>query len=78
MKSRILVSVVGVPLILAVVLWAPIGIMAGFLAGLSAIAAWELMRCVAWCHVGLDSPHCSVVLSGSPFPLTWYPKLPLG
>ena len=46
MKSRILVSVVGVPLILVVVLWAPIWVMSVFLAALSAIAAWELMRCV--------------------------------
>ena len=46
MKSRILVAVVGVPLILLVVLWAPIWVFAVFLAMLSAIAAWELMKCV--------------------------------
>ena len=62
MKSRILVSVVGVPLILAVVLWAPIGIMAGFLAGLSAIAAWELMRCVG---AQEDGTLCAVAIAGA-------------
>ena len=46
MKSRILVAVVGVPLILLVVLWAPTWVLAAFLAALSAVAAWELMKCV--------------------------------
>ena len=46
MKSRILVAMVGVPLILLVVLWAPMPVFALFLAGLSAVAAWELMKCV--------------------------------
>ena len=46
MKSRLLVSAVGVPLIFWVVLWAPIKVFAAFLAALSAIAAWELMKCV--------------------------------
>lgn len=46
MRSRVLVSVVGVPLILLVILWAPIQVMVIALALLSAIAAFELMRCV--------------------------------
>lgn len=46
MKSRILVSAIGVPLILLVVLWAPMWVLAAFLSALSAIAAWELMKCV--------------------------------
>lgn len=46
MKSRLLVAAVGVPLIFWVVLWAPIGVFALFLAALSAIGAWELMKCV--------------------------------
>ena len=46
MKSRVLVSVVGVPIILLVVLAAPLGVLAAFLAALAAIAAWELMKCV--------------------------------
>ena len=54
MKSRLLVSAVGVPLIFWVVLWAPMWVFAAFLAALSAIAAWELMRCVgAGRHRGL-------------------------
>ena len=46
MKSRIFVAAVGVPLILLVVLWAPIWVFAVFLALLASIAAWELMKCV--------------------------------
>ena len=46
MKSRLLVAAVCVPLILWVVLWAPIHVLVVFLAALSAIAAWELMKCV--------------------------------
>ena len=64
MKSRILVSVIGVPLILVVVLWAPIWVMAAFLAALSAIAAWELMQCVgARAHKAL----CAIAISGAAF-----------
>ena len=46
MRSRVLVSVVGVPLILLIMLWAPVQVMVLALALLSAIAAFELMRCV--------------------------------
>ena len=46
MRSRVLVSVVGVPLILLVIFWAPIQVMVVALGLLSAIAAFELMRCV--------------------------------
>ena len=46
MKSRVFVAAVGVPLIFWVVLWAPMGVFAAFLAALSAIAAWELLTCV--------------------------------
>ena len=64
MKSRILVSVVGVPLILVVVLWAPIWVMAAFLTALSAIAAWELMHCVgAQEHKVL----CVIAIAGAAF-----------
>ena len=64
MKSRILVSVIGVPLILVVVLWAPIWVMAAFLTALSAIAAWELMQCVgARAHKAL----CAIAISGAAF-----------
>lgn len=46
MKTRILVAVVGIPLLLAVIFFAPVwayGIVVGAIAGVS---AWELLRCV--------------------------------
>ena len=46
MKSRILVAVVGVPILLYVVLWAPAEVMEAGLALLSAIAGYELMKCM--------------------------------
>jgi len=46
MRSRLLVAAVGVPLILVVILWAPIGVLNLLLAVLSAIGAWELMNCI--------------------------------
>ena len=46
MRSRVLGSVIGVPIILVVILWAPVWVLAVTLALLSAIAAFELMRCV--------------------------------
>lgn len=46
MRSRILVAVVGVPLILLVILWAPLVVLELVLALLAGIGAWELMNCV--------------------------------
>ena len=46
MKSRILVAVVGVPVLLYVVLWAPAEVLEVGLALLSAIAGYELMKCM--------------------------------
>ena len=46
MRSRVLVSVAGVPLILLIIFWAPAWVLAAALALLSAIAAFELTRCV--------------------------------
>lgn len=46
MKSRVLVAVVGVPLILLVILWAPIVVLELALAVLAGIGAWELMNCI--------------------------------
>ena len=46
MRTRVLVSVVGVPLILLIIFWAPAWVLAAALALLSAIAAFELTRCV--------------------------------
>ena len=46
LKSRVLVAVVGVPVLLWVVLWAPVYVVSIALALLSAIGAYELMKCV--------------------------------
>lgn len=46
MRSRILVAVVGVPILLYVVLWGPEWLLAVALAALSGVGAYELMRCV--------------------------------
>ena len=48
-KSRVLVAVIGVPVLVWVVLWAPSIVMMAALALLAGIAAHELMQCV-----GLD------------------------
>lgn len=47
MKSRILVAVIGVPVLVWVVLWAPMQVMAIALLLLAAIGATELQRCVS-------------------------------
>lgn len=46
LKSRVLVAVVGVPVLLWVVLWAPTAVVAIALAILAGIGAYELMKCV--------------------------------
>ncbi len=46
MRARVLVAVVGLPLLVALFLLAPDWVLALFLALLSAIAAWEMMKCV--------------------------------
>ena len=46
LQSRLLVCVIGVPLLLWVVLWAPMLVVALALAALSAIGAWEMMKCI--------------------------------
>lgn len=46
MKSRLLVSAVGVPLIFLIFLWAPLEVLVVSLALLSGIAAFELTQCV--------------------------------
>lgn len=45
MRSRILVAVVGVPVLLYVVLWGPEWLLAAALALLAGIGGWELYRC---------------------------------
>ena len=46
LQSRVLVSVIGAPILLYVVLWAPRWVMAVSLAALAGVAAYELMACV--------------------------------
>lgn len=46
MKSRLLVAAVGVPVLLWVILWAPLIVLEFMIALLSAIGAYELMKCV--------------------------------
>lgn len=46
MKSRLLVAAVGIPLILYVILWAPLEILKIILALLSAISGFELTKCI--------------------------------
>lgn len=73
MRSRVLVSVVGVPLILVVVLWAPEWVMAVLLMLLSAIAAWELTTCVG---VKKGSPLQSMAMLGAAYAVAaaWVPE----
>ncbi|MCI7713423.1 MAG: hypothetical protein MSK63_09095, partial [Clostridiales bacterium] len=69
MKSRILVAVVGVPVLVWVVLWAPMLVMMAALALLSGIAAYELMHCV-----GLDKTSflLSWTMISAIFSVEWY------
>ncbi len=46
MKSRLLVAALGIPLILWLILWAPLAAIEIVLVLLSGIGAWELMKCV--------------------------------
>lgn len=69
MKSRILVAVVGVPVLVWVVLWAPALVMMAALALLAGIAAYELMQCV-----GLDKTSflLSWTIIAAIFSVEWY------
>jgi len=53
LQSRLLVSVVGVPLLLWLILWAPVWMLAAALMVLAGIAAWELLNCVGAGRFGL-------------------------
>ena len=46
LKSRVLVAVIGVPLLVWVVLWAPVLVLRIVVALLSAIGSYELLKCV--------------------------------
>ena len=60
MKTRILVAVVGVPILLYVVLWGPEWLLAAALAALSGVAASELMKCVG---ARFSEPLCRLTVS---------------
>ena len=45
MKVRIITAAVGVPVLLALILFAPLWGMGIAIGALCAVAAWELMRC---------------------------------
>ncbi len=47
LKSRVLVAVIGVPVLVAVVLWAPMAVVAAALALLAGIGGMELQQCVS-------------------------------
>ncbi len=70
MRSRILVSVVGVPILLYIVLWGPEWLLAIALAALSGVGAYELMKCVGamqssqtLCLLTVICAVCAVLLS---------------
>lgn len=46
MKTRVLVGVVGIPVILLIIFFAPIWVFGLVVGAAAAIAAWELLRCV--------------------------------
>ena len=46
MGQRVLVAVIGVPVLVYVVLWAPMVVMAAALCILAGVGAWELQQCV--------------------------------
>lgn len=69
MKSRLLVAAVGIPLILWLILWAPLAALEIVICLLSGIGAWELMKCVDapkdWCLlVGLAAVF-TLIISGA-------------
>ena len=73
MKSRILVAVVGVPVLVWVVLWAPMLVMMAALALLAGIGAMELMKCVG---TERKSFLLSWTVVCAVFSVEWYYNLP--
>ena len=73
MRSRVLVSVIGIPVILVTALWAPVWVMAVMLMLLAAIAAWELTHCVG---VAKGSPLQSMAILGAAYVVAavWQPE----
>ena len=73
LQSRVLVAVIGVPVLVWVVLWAPSLVMLAALALLAGIAAHELMQCV-----GLDKTSflLSWTIISAIFSVEWYDDRP--
>lgn len=69
MKSRILVSVVGIPLLVGIVLWAPDFVIALALMVLSGIGAYEMMKCVG---VASNSFLMAATVTGACFTVEWF------
>lgn len=69
LQSRVLVAVIGVPVLVWVVLWAPSLVMMAALALLAGIGAGELMKCV-----GLDKKNAlmSWTVIAAVFSVEWY------
>ena len=62
MKSRLLVSAVGVPLLLLVILWAPVWVLAVMIAALAVIGVDELLKCLG---AGKEKPLCALSIVGA-------------
>lgn len=60
MKSRVLVSIIGLPVMIVIFLWAPAWTLAASLALLTAVAAFELTRCV-----GAEQPLRIMAVAGA-------------
>jgi len=81
MKSRLLVSAAGIPLLLWIVLWAPIVVLRWALAILAAIAAVEMTKCVGLAKQGksvnvltiltVSAALLTVVSSTAVWPFLW-------
>ena len=73
LKSRVLVSVIGVPLLVVIVLWAPTVVIAAALALLAGIGSMELQQCVSSTQKGELVGLCFVL---PVFIVLWYHTRP--
>ena len=80
LKSRLLVSVVCIPLLLWIVLWGPVWVLKFALSILSMIAAWEMLACVGrqtekvpnvFTVLTVMAALSTVVLGASLWPILW-------
>ena len=73
LKSRVLVAVVGIPVLLWIVLWAPKLVIMIALAVLAGIGAMELQQCVSGVKKGEIIGISAIV---AVFTVTWYYERP--